>query len=137
MSVLDNALQVLFSLGIEVKKRWTNASPTSIFNEQTIAANMDGDVALIEFKLENDNPETFWDLCKIGSEGIASGLRSTTGANILTGNIGGQARSYEVTETGIKFSGSVFMYANNYQGKNDGCIPLNIYTIKLLGGGNS
>lgn len=120
--------------GITIKKVWENASPTSIFNQQTITANMDGNVALIEFKLENNNPETFWELCKIGSEGIASALRSTTSANILVGNIGGQARSYKVTETGIKFSGSVFMYANSYQGKNNGCIPLNIYTIKFLEG---
>ena len=36
MSVLDNALQTLFKLGIEVKKVWENASPTSGFAAQGI-----------------------------------------------------------------------------------------------------
>lgn len=51
MSVIDNALQTLFKLGIEVKKVWENASPNSSFAAQKINANIDGVTAiLVEFK---------------------------------------------------------------------------------------
>lgn len=40
MSVLDNAIQTLLKLGIEVKKVWENASPTSQFVAQKISIDM-------------------------------------------------------------------------------------------------
>lgn len=135
MSVLDNALQTLFKLGIEVKKRWENASPASAFPGQTVNADMDGDFSLIEFRLQGNANQSFWEICEIDKTGIACAIRGTDLDNPQAGNLGAQTRRYTPTATGVTFSGSTYMFASSYSGNNEGCIPTTICTIKLLGGG--
>lgn len=47
MSVLDNALQALFSGQVKIEKVWENANTSSAFPEQTISINLQDAVAVL------------------------------------------------------------------------------------------
>ena len=134
MSVLDNALQTLFKLGIEVKTLWENASPGSSFPEQNITVNTSGcDFVLIPLK------------------GSANAAGILVGGNLLLSNIGEAAqhvaqnsakmvsRGATWTSTGriaISSCQTVNAYANAGTRTDSPTymVPLAVYGIKLLGG---
>ena len=136
MSVLDNALQTLFKLGIEVKTLWENASPGSGFPEQNLAVNTSGcDFVLIPLK------------------GSKSSAGSLMGGNVLLSDVGEAAqhvaqnsakmvsRGATWTSTGriaISSCQTVNGYANAGTRTDSPTymVPLAVYGIKLLGGGS-
>lgn len=134
MSVLDNALQTLFKLGIEVKTLWENASPGSGFPEQNITVNTSGcDFVLIPLK------------------GSSNAVGILVGGNLLLSNIGEAtqhvaqssakmiSRGATWTSTG-RLAISSCQIVNDYDNagtRTDSptyMVPLAVYGIKLLGG---
>lgn len=134
MSVIDNALQTLFKLGIEVKTLWENASPGSSFPEQNIKVNTSGcDFVLIPLK------------------GAANAAGTLVGGNLLLSNIGEAAQhvgqsSARMMSRGATWTSTGRIAINSCQIVNDydnpgtrtnsptHMVPLAVYGIKLLGG---
>lgn len=147
MSVLDNALQTLFKLGIEVKRVWKNASPTSTFAAQDIAVADITDCDFVLFlhsTLSNGTIlETVSDLVPtelpnpaLPSSQLTFGSFCQTGTATSTRGYNG-ARRVGIKEDKISFSGGL-RTTDGPTGPADNkvCIPYEIYTIKFIGGGN-
>lgn len=143
MSVLDNALQTLFKLGVEVKKVWTNASPTSGFAGQDInIGTSDWDFAMILHRSANVN----------GGQRLAIDIidNNTEDNNML--RLAGFVASSTTTnrgfgaQRGVKRSGNILQFTDCSRGiiasgtfstmvDPSLCKPVIIYTIKIVGGG--
>ena len=147
MSVLDNAIQTLFKLGIEVKRVWKNASPTSTFAAQDIAV---ADITNCDFvlflhgTLSNGTIfETISDLVPTElpnparpSSQLIFGAFCQTGSAVSTRGYNG-SRRVGIEEDKISFSsGSRTTDGPTGPADNKMCIPYEIYTIKIIGGGH-
>ena len=144
MSVLDNAIQTLLKLGIEVKKVWENASPTSGFAAQSInIGTSDYDFAMILHQSANVT----------GGQRIAADIIDNNAENNNMLRLAGFVASSTVAnrgfgaQRGVKRSGNVLQFTDCARGRYTGdaldsmvdpslCKPIIIYTIKLLGGGS-
>ena len=143
MSVLDNALQTLFKLGIEVKKVWENASPTSGFAAQNInIGTSDYDFAMI----------LHWSMNVSGGYRLAVDIidNNTENNNML--RLAGYVASSTAAnrgfgaQRGVKRSGNILQFTDCSRGiiasgllstivDPSLCKPVIIYTIKIIGGG--
>ena len=125
MSVIDNALQTLFKLGIEFKKVWENASPTSDFAAQTITLDLTGT-----------------DFCLIvpysgsGRNGLYLIPMNHTGA-LYGSSAAFLRRQFAINEAGITVSTGSISQSGSWDTDNSYMKPWLIYSVKLLGGGNS
>lgn len=143
MSVLDNALQTLFKLGIEVKKAWENASPTSGFAAQSInigTSNYDFAMILHQSANVTGGNRHAIDIIENNTETnnmlrLAGFVASSTAANRGFG-----------AQRGVMRSGNTLQFTDCVRGRHTGeaidsmvdpslCKPVIIYTIKIIGGG--
>lgn len=146
MSVLDNAIQTLFKLGIEVKRVWRNASPASTFAAQDITV---ADITNCDFVLFLHSTlsngmilETISGLIPVNSPNVAwpsgqliFGAFCQTGSATSTRGYNG-GRRVGIKEDKISFSdGSRTTDGPSGPADNQICIPYEIYTIKFIGGG--
>lgn len=138
MSVLDNALQTLFKLGIEVKLIWQNASITSQFEEQTLSLLMSKNsmIYMIYRYANDDTTNAPSQLCSVG-EGVTQ--FASGGVNGDT-NPSFRVRTHRISEDGITFRNCYTKTPSSWTTpriSNENLIPYKIYTIKLLGGGST
>lgn len=126
MSVVDNALQQLFTNGCKIKKLWTNASLGSKFAAQTISVSnaLNLDFLIMSF---------------------ATDSRGIIGAYIVFGDMeyiayGNGAvpfqRTVEWNDNRIIF-GVGEILSSGWKTDNAAMKPQTIYGIQLLGGGNT
>lgn len=135
MSVLDNALQTLFKLGIEVKTLWVNASPGSSFAEQGVPLPgiKNYDYIAIDYRVNALYTES------------SQGIVTTSGASValesfantqLTAQIAFLSRSVYVDDNAARFYNCLLKpTSGNGQTFNNGIVPTVISGIKLIGGG--
>lgn len=136
MSVIDNAIQQLFINGCKIKKLWTNASPTSQFAAQKITLSMTNyDAVLAEFKTSRSaTASEYCRICFKGNEDWADAFANSQSNAVVEI----RTRQYVVSSTGVQFQqgyGKSVSSASTSV-RNDYAIPLTIYGIRLLGGGN-
>ncbi len=134
MSVLDNALQTLFKLGVEVKKLWKNASPNSDFRAQTLPSQNDADFILTKFSIGIPSSPNYGYLLE---EIVQTGEQGVLTAPINFNNSSTQGtvhREISVNSAGISFSSGYLKTSGAPQQDNGYAIPQEIYAIKLLGG---
>lgn len=127
-SITDKAIQQLFCDGVKIVKKWTNAKPTSSFAAQKITVDLNGyDFIKIEAAASTTSPkivETEIPINKTGS--LVKELISSLRYREITA----------VTTSGVTFGvGEVAVWGGNATTDNSQIIPINIYGIKLLGGG--
>lgn len=144
MSVLDNALQTLFKLGIEVKKVWENASPTSGFAAQDInIGTSDYDFAMILHQSLNVSG---------GYRRAIDIIENNTETNSMLRLSGFVAASTAENrgfgaQRGVMRAGNALRFTDCVRGRHSTgapidsfvdpslCKPVIIYTIKIIGGG--
>ena len=133
---IDKALQQLFKLGIEVKKVWTNSSPTSSFAAQTLALDLnDKDFVLIECRSSTGNDYKSLHVCAVGES-----IYLTSFTEIGTANTAayGRARSCSAKPSGLVFGGGSNKKITGTALASGGdafMIPASVWTVKLLWGG--
>ena len=137
MSVVDNAIQQLFKNGCKIKKLWTNASPTSQFTAQKINLTLSNyGAVLAEFKTSTAiSASEYCRICFEDNEDWADTLANTN----LDEVVEIRTRQYAVSSTGVQFQQGYGKSITNAgtSVRNDYAIPLTIYGIQLLGGGNT
>lgn len=133
MSVLDNALQALFSMAHK-ELLWKNASPTSSFAAQNVSVNTSGyDGVMVPFRRA------------ASTDGAVSGtaiiMNYGGGDQVLLGDYAGTNLFRNViwsSRTQLQFqnAGRLTQYAvsGSTTTENQMLIPVAIYGIKLLGG---
>ena len=138
MSVLDNALQTLFKLGIEIKKVWENASPTSGFAAQSINIGTSNyDFAMILHQSANVTG---------GNRRAIDIIENNTETNNMLRLAGFVANRGFGAQRGVMRSGNTLQFTDCVRGRHTGeaidsivdpslCKPVIIYTIKIVGGG--
>lgn len=102
---------------------WTNASPTSNFNAQTISVNLSAYkyVAIQSRPTGGDEGDGF-DFIPVGKGGALSSMRKSVGAIYN--------RYAKVTTTSVEFGNGTFIGGNTGSDNAGWCIPLYIYGIK-------
>lgn len=135
MSVLDNALQALFVNGCKIKKLWMNASPTSSFAAQKITTDRNEfDMTAILFRLSITNPREDLTFCEKNGQGQAQFVLGQNAAPYITNRY----RGFTVSSTGVQFNVGYIARSSQAEGQdNTVAIPIAIYGIQLLGGGNT
>lgn len=136
MSVIDNALQALFINGCKIKKLWTNASITSSFVAQNVSVNTSGyDGIMVSFRRRNIDDEAASGTALIVNYGGGDQVLIEYAATMLFRDVVWNSRSQ------IKFGDCkrLIQYAvsGSRETTNNLLIPVAIYGIKLLGGGNT
>lgn len=134
MSVLDNALQTLFRLGVEVKKLWENASPNSDFPAQTLPSQNDADFVLTKFSVGIPSSPNYGYLLE---EIVPTGEQGVLTAPINFNNSNAQGtvhREISANSAGVSFSSGYLKTSGAPQQDNGYAIPQEIYAIKLMGG---
>lgn len=144
-SKIDKALQQLLKLGVETKKLWTNAKPTSNFNAQTVtlAGGTKYDSILVEFLPgTGDYSDTNGTLVPLPAlKNHKNYLNYIAKTEALAAGSVAEIRSRAVTFTG---KAAVFDVAYGFSisstsrsERADYVIPLNIFGLKFIGGGYS
>lgn len=135
MSVIDNAIQQLFTNGCKIKKLWANASPTSQFAAQKITLSMTNyDAVLVEF--ESSYSALTGEYCRVSFKGTEDWTDTFANAqNERVLEI--RTRQYSASDTGINFQQGYgkSVSSASVSVRNDYAIPLTVYGIQLLGGG--
>ena len=135
MSVLDNALQALFTMAHK-EILWENASPASSFADQTITltALADYDAVIIQFGNSTNIPDTTsYQIFVKNKSGYAvtwSNLQAKTTLYV-------RSRIVDVNAANI-FFGDCYAHATTDQStpvQNGFAIPQTVYGLKLSGGG--
>lgn len=137
MSVLDNALQTLFKLGIEVKTLWENVSPNSDFPAQTLPSQNDADFILTKFSIGMPSSPNYGYLLE---EIVQTGEQGVLTAPVNFNNSSTQGivhREISVNSAGVSFSSGYLKTSGAPKQNNGYAIPQEIYAIKLLGGAMS
>ena len=133
MEATDKAIQTLFKLATEVKEAWTNASPGSSFPPQSISVDLtDADAVAVVSKIYDtsgrvktyvfptDQAEGFMDFAFSAGAGGARNIN----------------RTLSITQKSLKFYEGLTVYSGGQATDNTCAIPLKIFTLKLMGGGN-
>lgn len=126
MSVLDNALQALFTNGCKVKKLWENASLGSVFAAQTISVSDTLDLDFLIMSLATDSRGI------IGTYIVFRDMEYIAYGN---GAVPFQ-RTVEWNDNEIIF-GTGEILSSGWKTDNAAMKPQTIYGIQLLGGGNT
>lgn len=136
MGATDKAIQTLFKLATEVRTLWKNASPGSAFAEQRLSLQANVyDFTVICCKGSTDTAG------QTGGGTVVLGLNGETG-QVLTENSARMVRrSFSRDSDGKIYIGdceytSQYNQAASRVTKNNATIPMIIYGIKLMGGGN-
>lgn len=126
MSVLDNALQALFTNGCKVKKLWENASLGSVFAAQTISVSDTLDLDFLIMSLATD------------SRGIIGTYIVFRDMEYIAYGNGAVPfkRTVEWNDNEIIF-GTGEILSSGWKTDNAAMKPQTIYGIQLLGGGNT
>lgn len=136
MSVLDNALQALFVNGCKIKKLWTNASITSSFAAQDVSANTTGcDGVMVTFRRASIGDAAPSGTAIVMNYGGGDQILIEYAASMLFRDVVWNSRS-KITLSDCK---RLIQYAVTGSGETENAllIPVAIYGIKLLGGGNT
>lgn len=136
MSVIDNALQALFNMAHK-ELLWKNASPTSSFAAQNVSVNTAGyDGVMVPFRRAANTDG--------GVSGTAIIMNYGGGDQVLIGDYAGTNLFRNViwdsrTQLQFKDAGRLNQYAlsSSVTTENQRLIPVAIYGIQLLGGGNT
>ena len=100
---------------------WTNASPTSRFNEQTISLDLSG-YSAVEVEMREGTNADVRMVFKVN--------KGTTVRGLLMYNVR-QTRNITVTDTGVKFAGgNAGQYNASMSSSNDALIPVRIWGVK-------
>lgn len=138
MSVLDNAIQTLFKLGIEVKKAWVNASPTSTFAAQKITVGKISDADMVAIEARNlaiGAAKDFFIVSRNSEESSpATSLNFATSSDNTVVSIYRQA-NVDFAAKQVLFSAGHNASPTKSSQNNNACIPYAIWVIKFLGGG--
>ena len=103
---------------------WTNASPSSTFDNHTVEVDLSGyDSIEIEFKFNNLSPNCFVSRHRVGVESALIGV--TGGPTALYPIL----RWFNFVTKGVNFSSTISW---NLNADNSICIPLKIYGIKEM-----
>ena len=136
MSVVDNAIQQLFKNGCKIKKLWTNASITSSFTAQDVRANTTGcDGVMVTFRRASSSDAGPSGTAIVMNYGGGDQILIEYAAAMLFRDVVWNSRS-KITLSDCK---RLIQYAvtGSRETKNALLIPVAIYGIKLLGGGNT
>ena len=136
MSVLDNALQVLFNLVIDIKNACENASPTSTFAAQNIPVSAigDGDIVAVETINLASGMAKDWFVASRSGDNPAIILNFATNNSNNALNLYRQA-NINYGQNRVEFSAAYNAGPGSVAANNNACIPYRIWVIKLLGGG--
>lgn len=142
-SKVDKALQQLLKLGVETKKLWTNASPTSNFKAQTVTLSGGAkyDVILVEFLPStgdySDTNSTLAPLLVLLKHKNYLNYIAKTGP-LATDSV------VEMRSRAVTFVGATTVFATAYgfsisstsrSERADYVIPVNIFGLNFIGGG--
>lgn len=120
--------------GIQIKKLWENASPTSTFSAQTISLTIGStSKALIVYavKYYNGSSEVTGYKIEIIDVGKCGVLENASMANSTSYYVNNKQRSADVKTSGVSFgNGYVTRVTMAPIMDNNGCIPIAIYEIK-------
>lgn len=109
---------------------WTNASPTSAFEGQTISLDLSGyDAVEIEFRKNTSVNLLYYEKCKIGWNADVQSMWNID----ISSNATVVYRSFTVSESGITFANSVYKsspFGTTVGNNNNYMIPYKIYGIK-------
>nr|DAY29960.1 MAG TPA: hypothetical protein [Caudoviricetes sp.] len=136
MSVVDNAIQQLFKNGCKIKKLWTNASITSSFTAQDVRANTTGcDGVMVTFRRTSSSDAAPSGTAIVMNYGGGDQILIEYAATMLFRDVVWNSRS-KITLSDCQ---RVMQYAvtGSRQKENALIIPVAIYGIQLLGGGNT
>lgn len=140
-SKIDNALQQLLKLGFEVKKLWTNASPTSAFAAQTVTLSGGSkyDAVLIEYLPSTaDYSDTNGTLIP-----LIVPLKHKNYLNYIA-NTEKKETIAELRSRAVTFTGGTAVFATAYgfsisstsrSERTDYAIPVSIFGLNFIGGG--
>lgn len=129
MSILDNALQQTWKNGVKEVKLWANAAPTSQFQAQTIALDLSKYTLIrVYFCLSTELPTR-----KTGpSDAFVDDAGQ--GCAVLQSML---SRRFTADTNGVQFEIGTEQTVTTYNTSPKHMIPLSIYGIQLLGGGNT
>ena len=142
ISKVDKALQQLLKLGIETKKLWTNASPTSNFKAQTVTLSGGAkcDAVLVEFLPgTGDYSDTNGTLVP-----LLALLKHKNYLNYIAKTATTASAVVEMRSRAVTFTGATAVFATAYgfsidstsrSERTDYAIPLNIFGLNFIGGG--
>lgn len=120
--------------GIQIKKLWENASPTSTFSAQTISLTIGStSKALIVYavKYYNGSSEVTGYKTEIIDVGKCGVLENASMANSTSYYVNNKQRSADVKTSGVSFGTSYVTRVTMAPiMDNNGCIPIAIYEIK-------
>lgn len=135
MSVLDNALQALFSMAHK-ELLWENASPTSSFAAQNVSVNTSGyDGVMVPFRRASSSDAAPSGTAIVMNYGGGDQILIEYAASMLFRDVVWNSRS-KITLSDCK---RLMQYAvsGSRETENALLIPVAIYGIQLLGGGNT
>lgn len=121
------ALEALLALGgIQIKKLWQNASPTSSFAAQRISLDLSEYTHVIVLgKLSATTQAKDMFMTPVGETGM---INFSYGAG--SGGAASYYRAFNTSASGIEFLGGNFAYTSVEKTANDAAIPYIIYGIK-------
>ena len=129
---LNQALQNLITMNgkkIEIKKVWTNASPTSAFAAQTVKVQLpENAMVIIKHRYTTTTERYGMTLCKVGETCIMSQMPNAQSTSVVY-----VSRDVSVTTTGVTFGAG---YGKSITSTSAGSAnatnlpPVEIYSVK-------